>query len=211
MACNTNSESSNKEIIAHRRERVAHWRLRGLTQREIAAALAEELPSLVNPDTGKPYSLGTINADLKALDAQWKREAKASTDLHRAQMLAELRAVRRAAWEGAATPRAQAALIGALEGDEDGEVRHAAAKALGQVGVSDLRAVLLALKQEAELLGLDAPTKIAPTTPDGKEPQQHGLTLVLTDADRAARAIELLDAAGARRVGSAAGECPAPV
>jgi hypothetical protein len=54
----------------------------------------------------------------------------------------------------------------------------------------DLGIVLRAIKQEAEMLGLDAPHKVAPTDPSGKEPYQG-----LTDEERVAKIMSLLERA----------------
>lgn len=83
-------------IIAHRRELVARARLRGATQREIVEGLA--LANCLNPDTNEPWSLGTINSDLKALQAEWRRESKKAVDHHKARQLAELNEAKRQAW-----------------------------------------------------------------------------------------------------------------
>jgi len=93
MSLNT----SQTEIIARRRQRVAELRLRGFTQREIVEHLTVE--RIVNSKTGKPFSLGTINADLQALDAQWREEAQQDTATHKLRLLAECREVRRVAWK----------------------------------------------------------------------------------------------------------------
>jgi hypothetical protein len=58
----------------------------------------------------------------------------------------------------------------------------------------DLGIVLRAIKQEAEMLGLDAPHKVAPTDPSGKEPYQG-----LTDEERVAKIMSLLERARARQ------------
>lgn len=83
-------------IIAHRRELVARARLRGATQREIVEGLAQA--GNINPDTNEPWSLGTINSDLKALQAEWRRESKKAVDHHKARQLAELQEAKRQAW-----------------------------------------------------------------------------------------------------------------
>lgn len=88
--------TADEAIIAHRRELVARARLRGATQREIVAGLAEA--GHLNPETNEPWSLGTINADLKALQADWRRESKKVIDHHKARQLAELGEARRQAW-----------------------------------------------------------------------------------------------------------------
>lgn len=88
--------NSNREAIAYRRHQVAMLRLRGLTQREIVDMLARE--GAVNPETSEPYSLGTINSDIQALEKEWREQAARDTATRRAELLAELRAARRQAW-----------------------------------------------------------------------------------------------------------------
>jgi hypothetical protein len=58
----------------------------------------------------------------------------------------------------------------------------------------DLGIVLRAIKQEAEMLGLDAPQKVAPTDPTGKDPYQG-----LSDEERVAKILALLERARARQ------------
>jgi hypothetical protein len=77
---------------------VARARLRGATQREIVEALPKLEEPCINPETGEPWSLGTINADLKALQSEWRREAKKATDHHKARQLAELQEAKRQAF-----------------------------------------------------------------------------------------------------------------
>lgn len=103
MALNKKIVNSAEEaIIARRREMVARARLRGATQREIVAALphieADQGGPCINPETGEPWSLGTINSDIKALQSQWRREAKKVTEHHKARQLAELQEAKRQAW-----------------------------------------------------------------------------------------------------------------
>lgn len=91
MALNTAHEA----IEARRLELVASFRLRKFTQREIQEKVAEVLK---NPATDEPYSLGTINADIKKLEREWRKAAAAATEQHKAQQLAELQEVKRQAW-----------------------------------------------------------------------------------------------------------------
>jgi hypothetical protein len=125
--------------MAQRQGRVAELRTRGYSVREIAEVLAAE--GAVNPGTGKPWDHATIGRDAQLLLAEWKRDAARDTASHQAQHLADLRAVRKAAW-----------------------------------GAGELSAILRALKQESELLGLNAPQKVAPTTPAGDQPWQPDTT-----------------------------------
>ena len=91
MALNT----ANEAIEAKRLELVAALRLRGRTQREIQQALGQQL---VNPATNEPYSLATINGDIKKLEKQWRKAAADSTIEHKARQLAEIGEVKRQAW-----------------------------------------------------------------------------------------------------------------
>lgn len=88
---------SQSEIRDHRRHRVAYYRLRGLNHREIIAALTNE--EELNPKTNKPWSLGIINSDIRALGSEWRAQAARDTETHRATMLAELKEIVRAAWQ----------------------------------------------------------------------------------------------------------------
>jgi hypothetical protein len=83
-------------MIAHRRAHVAQLRLRGATEREIVAALAQS--TVRNHETGEAWSLATISRDVQALEAEWRESAALAIEVHRARLLAELRELRRAAW-----------------------------------------------------------------------------------------------------------------
>ena len=90
--------SDGRRIIAARRERVAQLHVRGLTQREIQQALPMGENPMVNPKTGKPFDLAQINRDLKELNKRWLANADLPIAQHRAQHLAALEELRRAAW-----------------------------------------------------------------------------------------------------------------
>lgn len=145
------------EVIAHRRERVAEYRLNHLTQREIVKALMEE--GLKNPETREPWSLGTINADIQALRREWRNRAADKTDLLRGELVAELHKVRRVAWGGGVDEATMKTLTGLLA-DPSAMVRAEALKAISMLAQPNLTAVLSSVKQEADLLGLEAPKQI---------------------------------------------------
>lgn len=90
--------SSGEAVIAKRRVLVASLRLKGYSQRQIWQALAyggrDGEGRYVNPNTGEPFSLGTINADIKALEQEWRTEASRDTDIHRARQLSEIQAIK---------------------------------------------------------------------------------------------------------------------
>ena len=52
----------------------------------------------LNPQTGKPYSLGAINSDIQHLKTEWQAEALAQTGAHLGRIWAELQEVKREAW-----------------------------------------------------------------------------------------------------------------
>ena len=87
--------TAHDAIEAKRLELVAALRLRGRSQREIQQALAMQM---VNPTTGEPYSLGTVNADIKKLERQWRKTAADTIEEHKARQLAEIGEVKRQAW-----------------------------------------------------------------------------------------------------------------
>ena len=91
MALNT----AHDAIEAKRLELVAALRLRGRTQREIQQALAGQM---LNPATNKPYSLSTINTDIKRLEKQWRKAAADTIEEHKARQIAEIGEVKRQAW-----------------------------------------------------------------------------------------------------------------
>lgn len=97
------NRSNQQAHIDRRRRWVARLRLRGMTQREIVDRLLrvveEGYPTGIrNPRTGKPYALGTINSDLKAVGKRWREAATQDIAAHKARQMAELAEVRRAAW-----------------------------------------------------------------------------------------------------------------
>ena len=53
---------------------------------------------MINPETGRPYSLAIINRDMIALRKEWRERAAQAIDEHRASILAKLDEAERAAW-----------------------------------------------------------------------------------------------------------------
>lgn len=115
--------TTQQAITSSRRQLVARFRLRQMSQRDIVEELAKA--GHQNPRTDQPWSLGTVNGDIKALEADWKAQALRDTAILKGLRLAELSEVKRLAWRK-----------------------------------EDLATILKAIKQECELLGLDAPIKV---------------------------------------------------
>lgn len=88
----------NKDIIERRREMVSQLRLRGLSTREIANALANGNPPLLNPETGRPYGHVIIASDLKALKVEWQERRSANMDEHIDRQFMEIQEIKRAGW-----------------------------------------------------------------------------------------------------------------
>lgn len=86
----------NQALIDLRRLRVASLVLRQVTQREIVELLPRY--KIVNPETGQPYSLGTVNNDIQQLKAGWQAEAREKADSHLGRIWAEIQEVKREAW-----------------------------------------------------------------------------------------------------------------
>jgi hypothetical protein len=89
--------TANLELIALRREAVSELRRKRMTQRQIVKALPQYIPPIVGPD-GKPFSLGTINSDLKALQREWRKNAEKATADHVADQYESLEALERRCW-----------------------------------------------------------------------------------------------------------------
>ena len=85
---------SHQSTVDQRRTLVARSVLRGMTQREIVESLARQV---TNGD-GNPWSLATVNRDIKAIRKDWRKEARRDYDVHVARMLAEYRELRREGW-----------------------------------------------------------------------------------------------------------------
>ena len=84
------------DLIERRREAVARLRLRRLSTR----AIAEQLPNLgIVNSSGEPYSQSTIASDLIVLRAQWHESAIESIAQRRAEELATLEEIYRAAFK----------------------------------------------------------------------------------------------------------------
>ena len=88
--------SSNDDLIQKRREKVARFRLQGLSIREIALALVDE--KIINPDTQKPFEVGTIHSDLEAMKTEWATNAARDASEFIAEELSKLIELEKTAW-----------------------------------------------------------------------------------------------------------------
>jgi hypothetical protein len=137
--------------LARRRENVADLYIQGWTQTAIAKQVG--------------VSQGTISTDLKAIQKAWCESAVRNFDTLRERELKKLDRLEReawAAWERSQKP-AQSAVI-----HSDGNGQKTQKRVAEQCGDPRyLEQVHKCIVSRRALLGLDAPTKIAPTSPDG--------------------------------------------
>ena len=166
-----------KAIVAKRRLEVSRLTLRGLSVTQIAAELHEKAP--------------TIAKDRRTLLKEWKAGAQVNIEEHRARILQELGEVKRQAWEGWDTSKA--------ERRKSRQVASPTTNAQGQPGpvkptrieqtkeerggdAKFLQVLQRTLAQESKLLGLTA--QDPPEAPDPAAPSVN--VLVVGEAGLAA-------------------------
>src|SRR5262245_24381236 len=143
---------ARKLEIVQRRHRVAELFLKGWNQEDIGRELGISQPQ--------------VAGDLKKVGEAWCQSAIRDFDAARDQELAGVQRLEReawAAWERSQQP-SQTAVVDGQAGAQRAKrtVKH-------QHGDSRfLDIVLRCSEARRQLLGLDAPAKIAPTTPDGR-------------------------------------------
>ena len=146
--------SQTKKLeIASRRAQVAQLYLHCTTQHDIAHQLR--------------ISQTTVSSDLKAVHKQWRESTVHDLDAAKQLELRRLDLLERQAWQ--AWQRSQQPLE-ETRVQTDSSNKKRAEKSVKQVH-GDPRYLEVILKCSASrraLMGLDAPAKIAPTTPDGK-------------------------------------------
>lgn len=165
MATKKSGQTCPEEMrLVQRRERVARLYLEGKTQTEIAGELKVSQP--------------TVSEDLAWVRGEWKKSAEFAFGDRVAEELARLDEVEREAWqawerskkklkrvstktvknvpEASKDPAVEREEETSVEEGRDGDPRH-------------LNVVMDCIDKRCKILGLDAPLKVAPTTPDGKE------------------------------------------
>lgn len=151
---------------------VAEMYLKGRTMAAIAEALGG-------------YSINMVNYDLREIRKRWRTSAVRDFDAYREEQLARLDLVEASAWRewerSCRRYRKRTKGVGAngpinkLEtGNQTGDPRY-------------MSIVLNTIERRCKLLGLDAPTKVAPTNPAGDEPYKP-----MTESELDNRIAELL-------------------
>ncbi|MDO6747189.1 hypothetical protein [Gilvimarinus sp. 1_MG-2023] len=148
--------------IARDRADIADMYLRGWQQVRIAEHLTQK------SEDGIQYSLDMVRRDLREVRAQWRKSALIDFDAAKQEQLAKLDMMECQVWdqwlrscEDYKKHTTGKGAQGPIDKTETG----------GQTGDPRYMNVLLSIiERRCKLLGLDAPTKVAPTDPDGKEP-----------------------------------------
>lgn len=153
---------------AHHRERIAEMRLKSIPVSQIARKLR--------------ISDSTVNRELAILAKQWKAQAEATIDIHRQRELARLELIEREAfaeWERSKKNYSKEVTERLKVTDKDsGEITETDPKVIkretgGRLGDPRLLQVALAAQEaRRKMLGMDAPTKVAPTDPTGTKPYE---------------------------------------
>jgi hypothetical protein len=99
-----NKTANGSDLIEYRRRLIARLLIRkpNITRRELHMSLATPdetgQPRILNPDTGEPYSLGTIQNDIDWLKADWRAKSGQDYDDWVAGELAKLDELEAVAW-----------------------------------------------------------------------------------------------------------------
>lgn len=173
----------NQAQRAGHRQTIADMRLKGHTIAEIVKH--------------SRLSRSTVMREIRSLAAQWQASAVEATHEHRARELARLEAIEREAWaewersckpySKEVTERTRHAGKGEEGGDLVGEptvIRRETGTRVGDAKF--LQVVLSAVDARRKLLGLDAPSKVAPMDHAGEKPYRN-----MTDEEINARIREL--------------------
>lgn len=90
-----------RDLLLKRRDIVTSLWARGMSQREIVAAMANPNNAasfMVNPETGKPYDLAQINRDIRHVREKREESINASLEEHKAQQEIMIMELYRAGW-----------------------------------------------------------------------------------------------------------------
>ena len=165
--------------VEQRRQQVAERYVKGQTQSSIARELA--------------VSQATVSTDLTAIRREWRASRIRDFDEAVDVELEKLAVLEREAWAG--WERSQQALE-SVRVQQKGADKHVEKTVRQQTGDPRyLEQVHRSIVARRLLLGLDAPTRIAPTSPDGTESYQaHVMHELLRLAEQTATRTRVIDA-----------------
>jgi hypothetical protein len=165
--------------IEHRRQQVAQYYLQGWSQGEIARNLG--------------IAQSTVSSDLKAIRRAWRESAVRDFDEAVCCELARLSHLEREAWTGwrRSLDAQETTRIVQAEGAKRAE--KTVRQSPGDPRFLDL--VHRCIAGRRAILGLDAPTRIAPTSPDGTQSYTaHDLQELLEMVENPRRSPLVIDA-----------------
>ena len=206
-----NERAKLQAMVDERRARVASYKVRGFSLREIRLKLAED--GHVNPKKESPWSIGILSKDVKTLEERWRTEALADITVHQARELEKLDQLEREAWSawhrGIGTKKKTV-----TEKGTGGQGTRARASVVTEELNGDPRylAIIVDCQQRrARMLGLDAPLRSEHTGKDGKPMQVESTADLgsLTDGELE-QMKTILAGAAARRAGPGSNETPEP-
>ena len=145
--------SLSKLALAERRRRVADFYLEGWSQRAIAGELG--------------VAQSTVSSDFKALEREWRASGVRDFDSARGLELKKLERLEREAWGG--WQRSQEPLESTRVVQDAGGKRAEKQVRQQHGDPRFLEQIQRCIAARRALLGLDAPARIAPTSPDGEE------------------------------------------
>jgi len=144
---------AKKAEMARRRRAIGDLYVQGHSQLAIAEQLGISQP--------------TVSTDLQVIHKQWRESSIRDFDTLRERELRKLDALELEAWK--AWQRSQKPSQEAVV-TSDGTTQKTQKRVAEQVGdVRFLEQISKCIAARRELLGLDAPTKVAPTSPDGTQ------------------------------------------
>jgi hypothetical protein len=173
---------SRRETLAieQRRQAVADLYLQGWIQTAIADHLS--------------ISQSTVSADLKAVQAQWRESAIRDFDTARGIEIRKLERVEREAWQGWEQSKKPTQTAVMTTDGQKQTTRKAVSEQHGDPRFLEL--IQRCIASRRSLLGLDAPTRVAPTSPDGQQPYHLFVMAELMKlAEQAKNGPEVVDAA----------------
>ena len=163
----------NKAQLEKDMIRLAELYLKGWSQRRIAA------------DIG--VSQAQINKDLKKLRAEWLQSALVDFDAAKARELAKIDALEARAWEAfeaSAGKKVRTTKEKSTGGKDGGRSRVVVNEEESAGDPRFLDRVSWCIEKRCRIFGIDAPTKISPTTPDGKEALPGNVVFYIPDNGR---------------------------
>jgi len=167
--------------IVRDREEIASLYLKGFTQVRIAEH--------INIDPNRDYVLTRqqIGYDIRKVQDAWKKSALMDIDEAKKLELAKVDHLEREyweAWERSCEDEETKRLEGTIASGEDkGKTTKQVVTRKAQNGDPRfLLGVQWCIERRCKIIGIDAPTKLAPTTPDGKE--SFGVVIMIPDNGR---------------------------